>query len=71
MKKTLVTVLIVVGVLALLGMGLVSFGAGKYNTFIAMNQTVDKSWAQVENVLQRRNDLIPNLVTTVQGYAIH
>lgn len=71
MKKTWVALLVTVGVIVVLGLGLVSFLSGRYNTFVALNQGVDKSWSQVENVLQRRNDLIPNLVTTVQGYAIH
>lgn len=42
-----------------------------YNSIIARNETVAAKWAQVENQLQRRNDLIPNLVNTVQGYAAH
>ncbi len=71
MKKTWLGVVIVLGAIFVIVLSLVSFLSGKYNTFVAMNQGVDKSWAQVENVLQRRNDLIPNLVTTVQGYAIH
>lgn len=44
---------------------------GKYNMLVSLNENVDTSWAQVENVLQRRNDLIPNLVNTVKGYAAH
>lgn len=42
-----------------------------YNRLVNLNQRVDAAWAQVENVLQRRNDLIPNLVGTVKGYARH
>lgn len=71
MKKTWIALLVVVGVVFLIGLGLVSLLSGKYNSFVALNQNTDKAWSQVENVLQRRNDLIPNLVTTVQGYAIH
>ncbi len=44
---------------------------GKYNQIVKLNQTVQESWSQVENVLQRRYDLIPNLVETVKGYAAH
>lgn len=42
-----------------------------YNTMVQMSETVDAQWAQVENVYQRRADLIPNLVNTVKGYAAH
>lgn len=42
-----------------------------YNQLVILNETIDGSWAQVENVLQRRYDLIPNLVSTVKGYAKH
>jgi len=43
----------------------------RYNSFVETNEEIDASWAQVENVLQRRADLIPNLVNTVKGYAAH
>ena len=45
--------------------------AGVYNNLVGIDQTVKQSWAQVENQLQRRYDLIPNLVETVKGYARH
>lgn len=45
--------------------------AGKYNRIVTLHESVQTAWAQVENVLQRRNDLIPNLVNTVKGYAEH
>jgi LemA protein len=44
---------------------------GTYNDLVAKKQAVDAAWAQVENVYQRRADLIPNLVATVKGYAAH
>jgi LemA protein len=44
---------------------------GTYNDIIKQQQAVDSQWAQVENVYQRRADLIPNLVATVKGYAAH
>lgn len=42
---------------------------GKYNTMVSLSETVNRNWAQVENQLKRRFDLIPNLVETVKGYA--
>lgn len=57
--------LIGLGVIALL----VFVGIGKYNTLVEQQQTVNQSWAQVENQYQRRADLIPNLVNTVKGAA--
>ena len=46
-----------------------SFFKGTYNSFVGLDESVKASWAQVENQLQRRYDLIPNLVETVKGYA--
>ena len=65
-KKTLIIVLAVIVILAI---GAYSFFAGNYNKFVSLDQAVKSSWAQVENQLQRRFDLIPNLVETVKGYA--
>ena len=42
---------------------------GSYNSLVGLSEQSDSSWAQVETVLQRRYDLIPNLVATVQGFA--
>jgi LemA protein len=42
-----------------------------YNRFVSQEEAIRAQWAQVENQLQRRNDLIPNLVETVKGYAAH
>lgn len=57
--------LIGLGVIAIL----VFIGIGKYNTLVEQEQTVEQSWAQVENQYQRRADLVPNLVNTVKGAA--
>jgi LemA protein len=58
--------IIVIGVLIVGGYALAT-----YNSLVAAQQTVESRWAQVENVYQRRADLIPNLVATVKGYAAH
>src|SRR3989454_5821134 len=42
-----------------------------YNQMVQMRESIDAAWAQVENQLQRRNDLIPNLVEVTRGYATH
>ena len=47
------------------------WGVGQYNKAVAMDEQVKSQWAQVENQLKRRYDLIPNLVETVKGYAKH
>jgi LemA protein len=57
------TVLIIVGVILLLVLWVV----GKYNFFVNQNEAITGAWAQVENQLQRRFDLIPNLQATVKG----
>ncbi len=48
-----------------------SLSSCNYNSLVDKQQTVDQSWAEVENQYQRRADLIPNLVNTVKGYATH
>ncbi len=53
----------------LLFIAIVSFSGCGYNSLIEQDETVNQAWAQVENQYQRRADLIPNLVKTVQGYA--
>jgi LemA protein len=58
---------IVLGVIVLLVLG----GVWMYNGLVTLDQGVKQAWSEVENQLQRRYDLIPNLVTTVKGYAKH
>jgi LemA protein len=60
--------IILLGVLAVVLL-LVFNGCGSYNNMVTKQETVSKAWGQVENVYQRRMDLIPNLVNTVKGAA--
>lgn len=71
MSKGLKITLIIVGIVVVLGIGLIGWAIGEYNKVIAMDENVKGRWAQVENQLKRRYDLIPNLVETVKGYATH
>ncbi len=66
--KTGMKVLLAIVILALIIGGMIG---SSYNRLVALDTAITGSWAQVENVLQRRNDLIPNLVNTVKGYAKH
>jgi LemA protein len=60
---------IVIGVILLVVFIIYRSFVGTYNTMIGQEEQVNQGWAQVENVYQRRADLIPNLVNTVKGYA--
>jgi LemA protein len=70
-KIALIIAAIVVAVILFFGIGLFSYVTGIYNTMVRMDEGVKTAWAQVENQLQRRMDLIPNYVETVKGYAKH
>jgi len=67
MKKSLIVLLVVVFFIVIL----IGSMIGSYNKMVKMDEGVSASWSQVENVYQRRLDLIPNLVNTVKGYASH
>ncbi|MBW1901603.1 MAG: LemA family protein [Deltaproteobacteria bacterium] len=71
MGKAQKTILIIVVILALLILIPFMYLKGTYNSLVTMDESVKGAWAQVENQLQRRYDLIPNLVETVKGYASH
>lgn len=57
--------------LAAIAVAVFSLQSCNYNSLVEDQQNVDQSWAEVENQYQRRADLIPNLVSTVKGYAAH
>jgi len=71
MNKTLMIVLIILGVIILIAAIGISTFIGKYNSLRQMEVNIDQSWSEVQNQLMRRFDLIPNLVETVKGYASH
>jgi len=65
MKKSLIIIIAVGGFILIL----VMWGSSRYNSLVTKEEGVTAAWSQVENVYQRRADLIPNLVNTVKGYA--
>src|SRR5262245_26663395 len=71
MKKAMLAVAVVVGILVIAAVML----GGSYfrirNQIVTQKETIRAAWSQVDNVIQRRADLIPNLVNTVKGYASH
>ena len=67
MKKSIVTGVVVIAVLV----AAFVWVKNVYNSMVVSAESVQASWSQVENVYQRRADLIPNLVATVKGYAAH
>lgn len=71
MKKGMKIFLIVLAVVLVIIFSLYRFWAGNYNAMVEKFESVEAAWAQVQNQYQRRYDLIPNLVSTVQGYASH
>jgi LemA protein len=71
MNRGVKTFLIVVGIFIVIVLIGFSYFRGTYNSLVTMDEGVKAAWAQVENQLQRRYDLIPNYVETVKGYAAH
>ncbi len=71
MSKGVKTILIIIGIIVVIAILFIGWGVKNFNRAVAMDEQVTSQWAQVENQLKRRYDLIPNLVETVKGYATH
>lgn len=71
MKKGLQNLLIALGVILVVVFAAYRFFVGNYNSMVELDENVNAKWAQVQTQYQRRSDLIPNLVSTVKGYAAH
>ncbi len=67
MKKGLIILIAVIAVIAIIGVSV----AGSYNSLVSAREAVDKQLSVIDTQLQRRNDLIPNIVNTVKGYTSH
>ncbi|MEF9437672.1 MAG: LemA family protein [Candidatus Mariimomonas ferrooxydans] len=71
MSKGVKIALVIIVILLLIGFSTFKWVVSEYNNVIAMDENIKGKWAQVENQLKRRYDLIPNLIETVKGYAKH
>ncbi len=69
MRRPAIIALIVLGLVVVIAIGLLAWMVGYRNQLVSLDEDVKTQWAQVENQLQRRYDLIPNLVETVKGFA--
>jgi LemA protein len=69
--QTWVVLIVVLIVLLLIGLGIFGWYIGGYNRAVNLEQGAEKAWADIDAALQRRLDLVPNLVETVKGYAEH
>jgi LemA protein len=67
MKKSLIAILIVLGIILVIGAILVGWFVGAYNNFVVLDQNVNSKWSEVESQYQRQADLIPNFVSSVSS----
>ena len=71
MNKGCLGLVVILGGLLFIALIGVMYGVGFNNSVVRMGESIDGQWAQIDNQLLRRSDLIPNLVNTVKGYAKH
>lgn len=71
MKRGQIIGIVIVGIILIFGFSTYNKFKSTYNNMVFLQEEVSSKWSQVENVYQRRSDLIPNLVATVKGYATH
>jgi LemA protein len=69
MKKSSIIILSVIGLVLIIGFSIISKATGTYDKAVNYQETSSQAWANVEATYQRRMDLIPNLVSTVKGFA--
>lgn len=69
--KVWVTLIVIIVALLLIGLSLLGLYVSGYDRAVNLEQAAEKAWADIDSALQRRLDLIPNLVNTVKGYAEH
>ena len=62
---------IVLAIIIIIAIGIFAWFQGSYNQMVTKSENISSQWSNVENQYQRRSDLIPNLVSTVKGYAEH
>jgi len=70
-KRGLITTLIIVGIVVILLISFSGWYIGTRNSLVTLEENINGAWSEIDNQLQRRSDLIPNLVATVKGYAKH
>ena len=69
--KAWVVLVVVLAVILVVGLGIFIWYIGGYNRAVNLELGAEKAWADIDAALQRRLDLVPNLVNTVKGYATH
>ena len=69
MKRGMLVTIVILGVILVFVISLLLYGTGVYNKLVGLDEGVQSAWSQVESQYQRRADLIPNLVSTVKGFA--